>query len=884
MLENIIIVILIMRQKKFEQQHYHSRDDYDHISSSSSSSSSLSSSSSYIQLRNNNKMLTFSTSKQSLFNNIHIRSYIIIFLFIFLLLLLTFCILFPAQKNTNTYLNHRLKRQISSINIRNNDKQHYTDMLRRILLHRTSSSVLADCTINMALDGIYHLPLENSLSSEIIRLVEKHFQKEFNALKQTAHKIRNKINQTSNYLGDFALAKFRDEFSISIRLLLASQLSIKEINLMIATPLSNNNNSPGSYVYYDTLKYYRVSNHTAATTTTMNQFDYDSIHDVKLKQNVNIILQTFTPSNARETLRQTMNNNYLLINDGWWIGPVLCEKNKNETFIMAHIFPLTTSYFLVTYFNISTVDINQCANNDLPFGGTHKCPTGMECIHQAGQGFTLGAYECRCLDSYDNKNLTINGNQLEWNETNDDSLKSMINACECSLESCRLKHNRFLRTIIIIIQSIFIVFVAILAAIVFQRRKTKIIKHSMWILLELVLFGAALLYASVIVDSFGPHGIVCLIIPWLRELGFTIVYGTLILRIYKMLAEFQSRKAHCVQVKEKDILRILFFISISIVGYLLGWTLVNIDHSNENISLRKYLLGSGFTRKEGSYFQTCRPRSWDYLVQFAEFVFLCVGIRFIYSTRTAPCEYHERKLITIVIVCEMLFSTLLHIIRDCLWSTVDPDTLFILSVLRCHSTVTCMLILIFCTKLCYIFRPFNEDHSGRERFRSVPDGVEPTDLVTKLHLNGDIEFGELNLRDMDPEEIRAELKRLYTSVHVLKTKTMRKDNPHLTKRHGQRRKNRRFSIQPFQRHAGATVTTTIVGGPLSLSIGGDKHEHEPTKTPEDSTGSHNEPPHLGGISIHHGSMDDIDYPRGRTLSDITSIMPSTVAGQRVTFK
>ena len=48
----------------------------------------------------------------------------------------------------------------------------------------------------------------------------------------------------------------------------------------------------------------------------------------------------------------------------------------------------------------------------------------------------------------------------------------------------------------------------------------------------------------------------------------------------------------------------------------------------------------------------------------AEFIFLCVGVRFIYSTRTAPCEYHERKLITIAIVCEMLFSTLLHIIRS----------------------------------------------------------------------------------------------------------------------------------------------------------------------------------------------------------------------------
>ena len=37
--------------------------------------------------------------------------------------------------------------------------------------------------------------------------------------------------------------------------------------------------------------------------------------------------------------------------------------------------------------------------------------------------------------------------------------------------------------------------------------------------------------------------------------------------------------------------------------------------------------------------------------------------------------------------------------RDILWSTVSPDALFLLSVLRCHFTVTIMIILIFCTKV-----------------------------------------------------------------------------------------------------------------------------------------------------------------------------------------
>jgi hypothetical protein len=214
-----------------------------------------------------------------------------------------------------------------------NDKQHYTQQLRKALLHRTSSSVLADCTINMPSEEIYHLPSKDTLSTEIIHLVERTFQKELHALKQTSNKIRLNLTQSSDLLGDYALAKFYDHYSIPIRLLIASQLSIKEINIMAATSLSDENNG-GSYVFYDTIKYYRDS--------TINSTDYDSIRDVKLKQNLNIILQKFTPSNARETLKQTTNNNYSLFNDGWWIGPVLCEKNQNETFIMAHIFPLTT--------------------------------------------------------------------------------------------------------------------------------------------------------------------------------------------------------------------------------------------------------------------------------------------------------------------------------------------------------------------------------------------------------------------------------------------------------------------------------------------------------------------------------------------------------------
>ena len=110
---------------------------------------------------------------------------------------------------------------------------------------------------------------------------------------------------------------------------------------------------------------------------------------------------------------------------------------------------------------------------------------------------------------------------------------------------------------------------------------------------------------------------------------------------------------------------------------------------------------------------------------------------------------------------------------------------------------------------------------------------------------------------------------------------MRKNNPHLTKRHGPRRKHRRFSMQTFQRHGGTNATNFNTSAIFNIHISGDKHEHEQTKTPEDSTGSHTEPPQFGGISIYRGSIDENDDAHEQEL---ISTVASAAVSQRVTFK
>jgi len=176
----------------------------------------------------------------------------------------------------------------------------------------------------MAVDGIYRLPSEDSLSSQIILFIEQSLQNEINALKRTVEKIRKNLNQTSNSFTDYTLEKFRNEFNLDIRILLASQTRIKEIDVRI---LSYDNG--GSYL----IKYSRKNN------SISNVLNYETINDDIIQQDT--ILQSFTMSNVRETINNDPQR--VLSTNGWWLGPVLCEKNKNEAFIMAHVFPLITN-------------------------------------------------------------------------------------------------------------------------------------------------------------------------------------------------------------------------------------------------------------------------------------------------------------------------------------------------------------------------------------------------------------------------------------------------------------------------------------------------------------------------------------------------------------
>ncbi|XP_076339141.1 metabotropic glycine receptor-like isoform X1 [Tachypleus tridentatus] len=341
----------------------------------------------------------------------------------------------------------------------------------------------------------------------------------------------------------------------------------------------------------------------------------------------------------------------------------------------------------------------------------------------------------------------------------------------------------------------------------------------MWIMLEAMLFGSLLLYQTVVVRYFEPSLVTCLAEPWFRELGFAIFYGSIVLKVYRILAEFQSRKAHRVCVRDKDLLKYLLGIVLVVMCYMAAWTAVVMD----NITRGHDIIDQHETLDGLKYF-TCRALWWDYVTEGGEFLFLLLGIYLTYCIRNARKEFYREKWPLSAAICiETVVSVTTHTVRRVMWLSLGQDYLFFLHFLRCQLTVTCILTIIFGPKLWYHHRPSDPNrHLSCDIQDHVPDSLK---LHEAIMSNGEVDLVEINLTDMDPEDIRAELRRVYTQLQALRNKTMRKDNPHISKRRGGRKvTHRRFSLQPFHHKHKPHHD----------------HDHEITevsKTPEDSVAS-----------------------------------------------
>ncbi|XP_031225019.1 probable G-protein coupled receptor 158 isoform X2 [Mastomys coucha] len=435
--------------------------------------------------------------------------------------------------------------------------------------------------------------------------------------------------------------------------------------------------------------------------------------------------------------------------------------------------------------NLQKVDIDQCSSDGW-FSGTHKCHlNNSECMPIKGLGFVLGAYQCVCKAGfYHPRVFSVNNFQRRGPDPRfSGSMKDVSEEAHVCLpcregclfcaddRPCFVQEDKYLRLAIISFQALCMLLDFVSMLVVYHFRKAKSIRASGLILLETILFGSLLLYFPVVILYFEPSTFRCILLRWVRLLGFATVYGTVTLKLHRVLKVFLSRTAQRIPYMTGGrVMRMLAVIVLVVFWFLVGWT----SSMCQNLERDILLVGQGQT-SDHLTFNMCLIDRWDYMAAVAEFLFLLWGIYLCYAVRTVPSAFHEPRYMAVAVHNELIITAIFHTIRFVLASRLQPDWMLMLYFAHTHLTVTVTIGLLLIPKFSHSSNNPRDDIATEAYEDELDMGRSGSYLNSSIN-------SAWSEHSLDPEDIRDELKKLYAQLEIYKRKKMITNNPHLQKK------------------------------------------------------------------------------------------------------
>ncbi|XP_010005273.1 PREDICTED: probable G-protein coupled receptor 179 [Chaetura pelagica] len=330
---------------------------------------------------------------------------------------------------------------------------------------------------------------------------------------------------------------------------------------------------------------------------------------------------------------------------------------------------------------LQDVAIDQCSSGPGWFADTHRCDlNSTQCVPQESRGFVLGRYLCQCKPGFYRASGVASGARAggccaqPWgplfHPVAHGGSRLACQPCHQGCATCQddkpclIQEDHALRAAVLSCQAgcMLAVFLSMLVS--YHFRRSKRIRSSGVILLETILFGSLLLYFPVFILYFKPSIFRCIVLRWVRALGFAIVYGTITLKLHSW-----------------------------VLWFLAAWTAGMLENIDKNIPL---VIRTQTTR--GLHFYICGHDRWDYMMVIAEVLFLLWGSFLCYGTRPVPSAFHEPRYMGIALHNELLISAAFHLARFTMVPSLHPDWTLLLFFAHTHSTITMTLALLFIPK------------------------------------------------------------------------------------------------------------------------------------------------------------------------------------------
>ncbi|XP_060537429.1 metabotropic glycine receptor-like [Cylas formicarius] len=489
--------------------------------------------------------------------------------------------------------------------------------------------------------------------------------------------------------------------------------------------------------------------------------------------------------------------------DGKWSKPYY-DCGGGNIWMLTYTVPFfgyrnNTYYFKGTSgidIDLRHVDIDQCPTPPEEtqiniFAASDKCKKATtQCVPIPGLGFRRGSYKCVCKQGFyfpdtNAERRFYNGIQIEeeyekrilgeltqYDKEGIFECLACPEGCESCVDDrpCVVSLNWVLRSVILILSCITICCLPIVAFFTWQYGNVKVVRAASPVLLRIIALGAFFIYSTMIVMYPKPSVYTCTARIWLREIGFSLTYGALMLKTWRISVIFRVRSAKVIKITDVNLLKRLGVILAVFAAFLTIRTIVAppiVIVGRTSDDLKAFL---------------CRTDWWDHLFSILEVLFLAWGIRLCIVVRKAPSEFNESRFISMAIYNEFLLSVFLNISMLFLQKPANPDLMYIIFFCHTQLTVTLLLCLIFGSKVFVVLKnKGKEDESSSMVYKTPSKFVSKgrTETSQFVSANSSLVCQEVMCTKYREQDIQEEFLRLYTQLEVLKERNMRVGNRHL---------------------------------------------------------------------------------------------------------
>ena len=383
---------------------------------------------------------------------------------------------------------------------------------------------------------------------------------------------------------------------------------------------------------------------------------------------------------------------------------------------------------------LDRIKINQCSLESSGIGNvfanTHLCDSDTStCQVQNVSGLQLrrGLYNCVCKDGYYNA-TEISGEMLEniatdWRKKHTDSygvvsvsalgdltkdlVKHQCKPCEhrcktCTSASddCRYESSKVAMAVLHTINGAATIALVLLLVYVLRKRQESAIRSASWQFLVVILSGALLAYVGLFISAFPTSRSTCTVYFWLDEIGFTLSYGSILLKSWRIEQIFSnktmSRPRKRTRLQNQDLALYLIL--------LLG--LCALIQSSATASGR-------LNTKEGQtdqslYYDVCTQGVFAYIHLFFHLLVLLPSTYLCFKLRRVLTDYAESREISVIVYFTVLIEIVAFVSTTVL-SDIIPEYWYSIRSLTAMFVFTIMCGILFFPKIRKVQWPTKEE-------------------------------------------------------------------------------------------------------------------------------------------------------------------------------